>query len=70
MSPFQKLIQGGYSESLTPNNPLPRIGGRCSVKRARPPVQPGDRNLGEEPLAPDGAGPPGRGLGKSTEGPA
>jgi hypothetical protein len=33
MSPFQKLIQGGFSETCTRASSLPKLGGRCTIKR-------------------------------------
>jgi hypothetical protein len=70
MSPFQKLIQGGYSGTFTRESSLPQLGGRCAVKRVRAKNPAQKEGLPEETFTRESLGPPGRGRGKSTEGPA
>jgi hypothetical protein len=70
MSPFEKLIQGGYSSTITRDSSLPKLGGQCAVKRVRD-KRAGRREGGAgETITRDSSGPPGRGRGSSREGPA
>ena len=70
MNPFEKLLRGDYSNTITRDSSFPLLGGRCSIKRARPGSRTQEQQRLEETITRDSSGPPLRGPRKSREGPA
>jgi hypothetical protein len=68
MSPFQKLIQGGYSETCTRASSLPKLGGRCTIKRGNPKKAAREKDPEGETCTRASSGPPPGGSTVPTKG--